>query len=170
MNLRSEILAEHSKAQAGKIVAWIGDSQQRFDELVKLFLHDEYRVIQRAGWPLSYAAIAHPQLVKKHLPVLVKTLRKEKLHNAVKRNIVRLLQDVPIPEKLHGEVMDICFAFIADMQEAIAVKAFSLTILENLSKQYPEIKHELKVIIEERWDYETAAFHSRAKKILKNVK
>jgi len=43
-------------------------------------------------------------------------------------------------------------------------------VLENLSKQYPEIKHELKVIIEERWDYETAAFHSRAKRILKNLK
>ncbi|MBK8089678.1 MAG: hypothetical protein IPK31_18100 [Chitinophagaceae bacterium] len=99
----------------------------------------------------------------------MKTLRKEKLHNAVKRNIVRLLQEVPIPEKLHGEVMDTCFGFVADVQEAIAVKAFSLTILENLSKQYPEIKHELKVIIEERWDYETAAFHSRAKKILKNL-
>jgi len=53
MNLRSEILAEHSKAQAAKIVEWIGDSQQRFDELVKLFLHDEYKVMQRAGWPLS---------------------------------------------------------------------------------------------------------------------
>ncbi len=170
MNLRSEILAEHSKAQAAKIVEWVGDSQQRFDELVNLFLHDEDKVTQRAGWPLSYAAIAHPQLVKKHLPVLVKKLHKEKIHNAIKRNIVRLLQEVPIPEKLHGEVMDICFGFIADVQEAIAVKAFSLTILENLSKQYPEIKHELKVIIEERWDYETAAFHSRAKKTLKKIK
>ena len=169
MNLRSEILAEHSKEQAAKIVVWVGDSQQRFDELVKFFLQDEDKVTQRAGWPLSYAAIAHPQLVKKHLPVLVKTLRKEKSHNAIRRNIVRLLQEVPIPEKLHGEVMDICFGFIADVQEAVAVKAFSLSILENLSKQYPEIKQELKVIIEERWDYETAAFHSRAKKILKNL-
>lgn len=169
MNLRSEILAEHSKAQAEKIVVWIGDSQQRFDELVNLFLQDEYRVTQRAGWPLSYAAVAHPELVKKHLPVLVKTLRRKNMHNAVKRNIVRLLQEIPIPKKLHGEVMDTCFGFIADVQEAIAVKAFSLSILDHLSKQYPEIKHELKVIIEERWDYETAAFHSRARKILKNL-
>jgi len=69
-----------------------------------------------------------------------------------------------------GKGDNICFGFIVDVKEEIAVKAFSLTILENLSKQYPEIKHELKVIIEERWDYETAAFHSRAKKILKNLK
>ena len=169
MNLRSEILAEHSKAQTNKIIEWVGNSQQCFDELINLFLGDEYRITQRAGWPLSYIAIAHPQLVKKHLPVLVKTLRKENLHNAVKRNIVRFLQEIPIPEKLQGDVMDCCFRFISDPVEAVAVKAFSLTILEKLAKDYPEIKNELKIIIEERWPYETAAFHSRAKKILNSI-
>jgi hypothetical protein len=66
--------------------------------------------------------------------------------------------------------MDLCFGYIASPDEAIAVKAFSLTVLQNFSRRYPEIKNELKVIIEERWDYETAAFRSRAKKILKDIK
>ena len=48
MNLRSEILAEHSKAQTNKIIEWVGNSQQRFDELINLFLGDEYRITQRA--------------------------------------------------------------------------------------------------------------------------
>jgi hypothetical protein len=61
------------------------------------------------------------------------------LHRAVKRNVVRLLQFVEIPWKLHGEVMNYCFDFIADVKEAAAVKAFSLTILENLCQQYPDI-------------------------------
>jgi hypothetical protein len=47
------------------------------------------------------------------------------------------------------------------------VKAFSLSILQNLSQQYPEIKKEVRLIIDERWPYETAAFHSRAKKFMK---
>ena len=63
--------------------------------------------------------------------------------------------------------MDICFEYISSPTEAIAVKAFALTVLENLSQQYPEIRSELKTIIEDRWDYESAAFRSRAKKILK---
>jgi hypothetical protein len=65
--------------------------------------------------------------------------------------------------------MDTCFRYIASPDETVAVKAFSLTILHNLSHQYPEIKNELKLVIEERWNYETAAFRSRAKKILKNI-
>ena len=71
-----------------------------------------------------------------------------------------------VPQKYQGELMDICFGYIADPNEKAAIKAFSLTVLENLAKQYPEINTELKTVIEDRWDYETAAFRSRAKKIL----
>jgi hypothetical protein len=51
----------------------------------------------------------------------------------------------------------------------VAIKAFALTVLQNLSAVYPDIKPELKLIIEERWPHETAAFHSRARKILKTM-
>ena len=167
MNLRETILAEHSKSQMTKIVKWVGQSQQRFDELFKLFLNDEYRVTQRAGWPLSYTARKHPVLIHKHLGKLIKNLQKETLHDAVKRNSVRILQDIEIPKRYHGDIMNICFNFIQSPTEAVAIKAFSLTILENLLPLYPDIKNELKLIIEERWPHETAAFRSRAKKILK---
>jgi hypothetical protein len=169
MNLREQILKEHSKANCSRIVKWIGSNQHRFDELFNLFLHDEYRVVQRAAWPLSFAVINHPLLIKKHFAKLIKNLQKPTIHDAVKRNTVRLLQEVKIPKKFHGKIMDTCFRYIASPDEAVAVKAFSLTILYNLSHQYPEIKKELKLVIEERWNYETAAFRSRAKKILKNI-
>ena len=169
MNLRETILAEHSKAQTNIIINWVGDSQKRFDELFSLFLNDEYRVVQRAGWPLSYIAIAYPKLIVKHFSKLLKNLYKPGLHTAVKRNTVRLLQAIPIPQRFHGEVMNLCFDYISSPYEAVAVKAFSLSILQNLSQQYPDIKQELKTIIEDRWDFETAAFHSRAKKILKEL-
>ncbi|MGQ0737786.1 MAG: hypothetical protein ACT4OJ_01885 [Bacteroidota bacterium] len=169
MNLRDIILAEHSKTNCSRIVKWIGNNQQRFDELFRFFLSDEYRVVQRAAWPLSYAAISHPQLIQKHFSRLLKNLSKKRLHDAVKRNTVRLLQDMDIPEKFHGEVMNICFDYIISPAEKPAVKAFSLTLLQNLSKKYPKIRQELKTIIEERWDYESAAFKSRAKKILSEL-
>ena len=140
MKLREQILKEHSKANCTAIVQWIGDSQQRFDELFALFLNDEQKVVQRAAWPLSYAVIAHPQLIKKHFSKLLKNLQKPKLHDAVKRNTTRLLQDIPIPERFHGQVMNICFDYVSSLNETAAVKAFALIVLDNLSKQYPEIK------------------------------
>jgi hypothetical protein len=169
MAVRDTILAEHSKSQTTKIVNWVGKSQARFDQLFLLFLKDEYRVTQRAAWPLSYCVRKHPELIRKHLGKLIKNLRKQGLHDAIKRNTVRILQEIPIPARFHGEVMNTCFRFIESPDEAVAIKAFSLTILENLIPLYPDIRNELKLIIEERWDLETAAFRSRAKKILKKL-
>ncbi len=169
MNLRHTIRAEHSKNNCTRIVDWIGGSQQRFDELFHLFLNDEYRVVQRAAWPLSYVVIAHPPLISRHFSKLLKNLRKPGTHESVKRNTLRLLQHISIPERFHGEVMNVCFDYIISPTEKPAIKAFSLTVLQNLSKQYPEIRQELKTIIEDRWDYESTAFKSRAKKILKEI-
>ena len=167
MNLRAEILKEHSKAQCSKIVQWIGNDQKRFDELFHLFLDDEYRVVQRAGWPLSYCVIAHHALISRHWKRLINNLEKPNLHNAVKRNSIRLLQDIEIPVKYHGEIMNICFRYLESPTEALAVKVFSMTVLGKLSKKYPEIIPELKLLIEDQLPHQTVGFKSRAKKILK---
>jgi hypothetical protein len=63
--------------------------------------------------------------------------------------------------------MDICFRYFSSPTEAVAIKAFSITVLQKLAKLYPEIINEVKLIIEERWDYETPAVKVRAKKLLK---
>lgn len=169
MDLRETILSEHSKANCNRIVAWVGNSQKRFDELFTLFLKSGYRINQRAARPLSYCVIAHPEFISKHFSKLVKNLHSPGIHDSVKRNTVRLLQQIVIPKKFHGSIMDICFKYISSPNEPVAVKAFSLSILHDLSKQYPEIKEEMRLIIEERWPHETAAFHSRARKFLKTL-
>jgi hypothetical protein len=169
MDLRQTILAEHSKANCNAIVKWVGNSQKRFDELFNLFLNSEYRINQRAAWPLSYCVIDHPNFISKHFSRLVKNLHKPGIHDSVKRNTVRLLQHIVIPKKFRGEIMDICFHYIDSPGEPVAIKAFSLSILQDLSKDYPEIKNEIRLIIEERWPHETAAFRTRAKKFLKTL-
>lgn len=169
MDLLKEIKKEHSKTQCEKIVRYVGDDKDRFAELMQLFLKGEYRVTQRAGWPLSICVEKHPALITPYFKEILPLLEKPGVHIAVVRNVVRLLQHVTVPKRHHGQVMNYCFDFIADPETAPAIKAFSLTVLENLSALYPDIKPELKLIIEERWPYETPAFKSRAKKILKKL-
>ncbi len=166
MDLRHQLLKEHNKKNCLEIVQWIGGDPTRFRQLFYLFLHDEYRVSQRASWPLSYCVIAHPEFMKNNFFKLIMNLKKPRIHDSVKRNTVRLLQEIPIPKKYEGEVMEICFGYAASPKEAVAVKAFSLTVLKNFAQKYPDIIPELKMLIEDQLHHETAAFKSRAKKIL----
>ncbi len=167
MDLRETILKEHSKKNCDRIISWIGNDKKKFNQLFNLFLNGEYRVTQRAAWPLSYCAIAHPSFMKKNFEKLITNLNKPNLHDSIKRNTVRLLQQIEIPEKLEGVVMEICFNYVESPKEAVAIKAFSLTILGKLAKKYPEIIPEIKLLIEEQLTHQRAAFKSRAKKFLK---
>jgi hypothetical protein len=169
MDILTLLKKEHSKKQTSRIVDYIGDDKGRFGQLIRLFFNGEYRITQRAAWPLSYCVRRHPELITPYYKQLLDNLRRKDIHVAVIRNTVRLLQDVSIPNRWRGRVMNVCFDFIADVATPIAVKAFSLTILANLSADYPEILPELKLLIEEQWEHATPAFRSRARKILKGV-
>jgi len=169
MELEKLLAAEHSKKQCDRIVKYIGNDKQKFAALMQLFFKGEYRITQRAAWPMSYIVQEHPALITPYFKKLLDYLDKPGIHVAIIRNTVRLLQDVDIPAKFQGRVMSRCFDYIAAPETAIAVKAFSLTILENLSKKYPDIMPELKEMIESQWENATPAFRSRARKVLKTM-
>lgn len=170
MDLLQLLRAEHSKKQTDRIVDYIDADKKRFAQLIELFFKGEYRITQRAAWPLSYCVRRHPGLIVPFFKRLLDNLERKDIHVAVIRNTVRLLQDVSIPRRFQGRVMNTCFEFIQKPETPIAVKVFSLTILSNLSIDYPEIRGELKVIIEEQWERATPAFRSRARKMLKSAK
>jgi hypothetical protein len=169
VNLEKELLKKQSLAQTNRIIKYIGNDEIRFGELVRLFFKDEYRLTQHAAWPMSYCIRNHPFLARPYLKKFIDRLSDRDSHPASRRNIIRLFQFVEIPKRLQGKLMDICFQFVSNPDEAIAVKAFSLRVLENLSSIYPEILYELKSIIQARWMYESPAFRSRGKKILQKV-
>jgi hypothetical protein len=166
MNLKEEILKEHSKANAVKIAEWVGANERRFALLMDLFLQGEYRLVQRAAWIVSIVADNYSELIVPYLPAMMKRMQQQGLPVAVKRNVVRVLQNVNIPEKLHGTVMDDCFRFLSDPKETIAVRCFSMTVLANMAKSYPEIKDELKTLIENVFQHKTSAgLRARAKNL-----
>lgn len=169
MDLRQQILEEHSKENAEAIADWIGTDQKRLQLLIDIFLHDEYRVVQWSAFVVSKVADKNPRLLEPYLDKMVARMQETDLHIAVKRNVLRILQDVIIPEHLHGSIMNICFDNLANVNEPIAVRVFSMTVLDNLSETYPEIKQELDFLIQEELEsgHASAGFKSRAKKILK---
>lgn len=169
MDLKSQILKEHSKANCQRIQKYVGNNKKRFADLVDVFLAGPYRVTQRAAWPISYCVEEYPQLITPHLRKILNFLKKPGIHVAVKRNTIRLLQFIDIPKKFQGQVAEICFQFLLDKKETVAVQAFSMTVLANLSMKIPELKNELLIIIEDRLPYATAGFRARARKTLKQL-
>jgi hypothetical protein len=170
MNLVSELLKEHSKAQTSKIVAYVGRNSQRFAKLVDVYLKGPYRVTQRAAWPLSYCAIENPKIVTTHLKKLLAYAARPDVHPAVKRNTVRFLQFIPIPKSHQGNVVNLCFMFLSNPKEPIAVRVFAMTVLSNLANENKDLKNEIIPLIEDHLPFSSAGFRHRSLRILKQLK
>ncbi len=170
MNLHEEIGRERSKAQSGKIADWIGADESRFAQLMGVFQEKDIPLAVRAAWIVNLIAETHPKLLLPHLDALVARMEEVGIPSPVKRHVMNSLQYVDIPESLHGRVMNAGFSFLEDPEEPIAVRAFSMTVLADLARIYPDIKGELRLIIEDILvQGASAGIRSRAQKVLKSI-
>ncbi|HNJ58715.1 MAG TPA: hypothetical protein PLH33_06735 [Chitinophagaceae bacterium] len=170
MDIKKSLQNSYSKINIEAIATYACQNKNHFKELVEIYTGKDKRLSQMASWSLSYAVSKNSTLLQPHLKEIINQLNRKDVHDAVIRNALRILQDIEIPIKFHGTVMHTCFNFIETPSTPVAIKAFSLTILYNLSKIYTEIKPELICLIETNIQHETAAFKSRGNKILKLLK
>ncbi len=165
MDIRKQLLQEHSKANTLHIVDWIESDSARFEELMALFLGDEYRLVQRSAWVVGELGMRHPSLFTPYLSQLLAALR-EPLHPAVRRNGLKFIaeSDLRFPEEEEGLLVDLAFDLLADPKEAIAIRVHAMQVIVNLCKPYPELGLELKPLLTDLLDAGSAGLRSRAKR------
>ena len=169
MDLKKRLILGQSKKLTTEIVDYVNGSPNLFKELLEIYLNGPYRITQRAAWPLSYCLEKWPYLIDPHYKKILQFMRKSDAHDAAKRNTMRLLQFVEIPKRYHGQVADLCLAYIQDPSVAVAIRVFSMTVLEKIIHNQPDMQKELKLILEDEMPYGSAAFRSRGMKILKKL-
>ncbi len=173
MNIHKQLEKEHSKENSLRIVSYIGNDSERFHELMNCFFMEtkDYRVPQRAAHALSLTFDKQPQLILPYREKLIHSLANPDLKSSLKRNILRVLQFTKIEEEWMGNLYENCFGFLADPKEEIAIRAFSMTVLYNISERFYELKPELQVMIESVLaEPETSpGIQSRGKQILKKI-
>lgn len=168
MNLREQLLKEHSKLNTEKITSYINGDSKLFAHLIDLLLNDEWLITQRASWVVSKCIDKKSNLITPHLERLILNLENDTVHVAVKRNSLRVLTNVNIPENSCGSLINTCFKFL-EGDEPIAVKSFSISVLSNLLPTYPDLANEMRVILENQLPYASPGFKSRANKVLKQI-
>ncbi len=167
MNIKDALLQEHTKKQVEFIGKHVLKSEAAFKNLVEIYFGTDPKLAQRAAWVLSYSVSENPEIIFPYLRKLISHLHRSDLHDAVIRNGTKILETITLPEKHIGAAVDLCFKMVSDPSTAIAAKCYTLTTLSNITKKEPGLKHELKLVIESQLPFATAAFLSRAKRIIK---
>lgn len=180
--LEAQLLSGHSKTLTMRIVQWVGHDAERLNVLMEVFLNDppskplpkgrgyRYMFTQRSAWAVRYVGENAPEIMAPWLPKLVTNLQNPNHHDAIVRNTLNVFETIPFPSDLDGELADHCFGYLADPKAAIAIRCASMTILEKICERVPELKTELRMLLEEHLDQESAGFKSRARKVLGRLK
>lgn len=167
MNIIETLQKEHSKKISVAVADWMGHDAKRFAALIDIILLNEKDISNRAVWVLPSINDKYiDALMQPHLKQLIPLLG-EPVHDGIKRNIVRLLQFTDIPEQLQGIALEHCFQLLNNPKEAVAIRAFAMTVLYNIALKEPDLAHELYDSIERHMEGALPAYKNRGGKILK---
>ena len=161
-----ELLVKNSKEIVLQVLNAIHEDPSRMEELMNCFFDEDLRLCQYASWPAGMIADSKPELIIPYLEKMLDNLETPH-HDAVIRNTFRTLQNLDIPEELEGLAFEKAFNFLANPQNAIAIRVFAMSVCGNIAQKYPELKHELIPVIEEQLPYGSAGFKNRGMKVLK---
>lgn len=146
----------------------VGGSAENFQSLLELTLHEQDPLAWRAAWILDGCAEKHPELAAGHIHRIIRRLPGI-TSTGVIRSLLRMLCRYEIPEGDQGLLVDLCFGYMVSEPYPVAVKVHAMQIIYNHVLLYPELKDELRTVIEDQIIHHSAGFKSRGMRIIRHL-
>lgn len=171
LNALRRLLPESSRRCIDYAAEIISGDESYFLKMTELALLEEPVISARASRAVKYAAEKHPEYYSGNAMIFISKLP-ELSNESVKSAFLSMimLNQLPDDENVVGFLMNYCFDEIDRVGVQAGPKVYCMDILYNISNIYPELKTELKAIIESRSDFATPAIASRGMTILKKLK
>jgi hypothetical protein len=166
LDLIEELLAEHSKRQAARLARWAGEDPDHFGEVVKVFAGGDPLLTQRASWVIGLCADSVPAYFPRHLRRLLDKLEEPGLHPSAPRSVLRALMRVPLTPTLKGRVVDLSVRCLTAQSSSIAVRCEAMYVLARLAEEYPDLRHEVQLMVAPWERHESPGIRSAVRKIL----
>jgi 8-oxo-dGTP diphosphatase len=142
-----------------------------FSKLLEFSYSGEPKLAFRASWTLSKVGDRYPEMFYPYLPEMVRELPHNKNESVVRSflRILTLTSMEKLDDKHQGLLADFCFGALSSGESAIAIKAYSMEILYNLSLIYPQLANELAASIRILMEDGSAGIVARGNMILKKI-
>jgi hypothetical protein len=147
IDIQSKLIDEGRNFKAPDLAKTILKLNQEVD-LAKLVFSDDVLLSNRAMWVLWHCSNIDYGKIKPFHVKLIRHLENKKIPSGVVRCILGLFQKHSPPIEQHSFLLDKCYNYIMNPSEAIAVRAFAITVVFNISKPYLELLQELEIVLQ----------------------
>jgi hypothetical protein len=167
--LRDQLLQEISHFNMHYVAEAVGNDAVNFQKIMHILFTEKDPLPPRAAWVAEIVSGKHPAMVEKWIPELIQKLDSF-THPGSRRNILKILERNRVEdEDLQGILIETCFQWLSDRHKTTAVKVFSMQIIANYVKDYPELGLELKELIHAQLPDGSPGFRNRGKKVLNYI-
>jgi hypothetical protein len=153
MDLKPHLRGRNLKWNWDSIAKYCVENPTTIGELMVHCTESEQIVQQNAGAVLGKIIDLDKKILLPYQAKMMAIL-KTNPHDAVKRAIMRVYQWLAISEEVEGELFDWVICYLKNPEEAIAVKAFGMTVARRICEKYPELAGELlpyiEILVEEK--------------------
>ncbi|MFK8038498.1 MAG: hypothetical protein AB8B74_09430, partial [Crocinitomicaceae bacterium] len=149
------ILSENSKVMWERVADRAMSSPKDLKMLFVFFKSTDIRLVQRATQSLSKIHDRDKIFLKPYFSDLIRGLGKPQI-DAYKRNVLRIFQVAEIPKADEGFLFDKAFGYLESKTEAIAIKAFAMTVCRKIAERHSDLVPEIIDTIEHILVEETA--------------
>lgn len=165
-----EILYDSSKINGLIVAEYALKNKNFFEDLFAIIISEEEKYSVRASYVLCLISSKKPEKIKPRIPEIIEMIKKVK-NSGIKKNLLKIFESyITIEDEDHlGLLVDMCFRFVLSSFESAATRVYSMEILYNVTKQEPDLKNELNLILEEVIDNSDKAVLWRAQKIRKQL-
>ena len=174
MNVKKQIedfiLNNISKDNIDAIIKSDKVNQEMIDTLWDFSISNKHPQSWRAAWMLFHLLNnRNKEYIRPYLNQMLDLLNTF-THNGQKREIMKIILLFDVEEIEMGKAVNICFDILINPKEALAVRVHAMQILFNISKLEPDLKPELKDVIEIIIQEDSPALRGRGGMLLNKMK
>ena len=164
-------LVDSSRVLADILVQDIGNDKERFAEMMDLSFRDEYPLSMRAARIISLIAEIYPELLNSYIPKIITKLQHLKTEG-VRRGFMKALSEssYSFNDEQMGILTDLAFTWLPDPREPISIRYYSIEIILKISQKYPELRIELKALLNELLKNGTSGLKAKSRIVLNYLK
>jgi len=166
MDVEEFLAIDSSRLNADLLVEKFEEDPGVFKTILSVMYRDTYPLSMRAGRVIWLIGGKYPDYVAPYIPEMIEKLPSFKI-DGVRRNILALIEEVPLPQIDPGALFDYCYTALENEKEPISVRGYSITILYQISNLEPSLKPELISFYESLIPSESAGIGTRLRQMLK---
>lgn len=163
-------LFDSSCVNADIVAKAIGDNEEYFKMAYNIAFTEAYPMSMRAAHVCQLCCEKYYNLIIPYMDELPLRLQTNKI-DGVKRCFLKIIAFY-IPEKKFGNIdklTEVCFNFMTDYSQSIAVRAYSMDVAFKLCQLEPDLQFELEEIARFELESPHPGMQSKAMKVLEKM-